>query len=213
MVVNLIQNLAKIGYRASTLGLEKGPHITRYYMYNHISKYCESRPCEHRVLSISESGYLANLLGYDDNQITDLTYPDVNVLDLPLQDEQFDAVVSDQVLEHIEGNPYTAFGETFRILKPGGIAVHTTCFINPIHATPNDFWRFTPDALKLLACEHGEVIDVGGWGNPFIWVYNALGLRFELIPHANWHPGHWVATKNVERWPMVTWVLARKSYG
>lgn len=210
MLLKSAQNLTKIIYRASTLGLDKSHHVTRYYMYNHLSQYCESRNLEHRVLSISESQYLAKLLGYNDNQITDLTYPDVNILNLPVKNEEFDAVVSDQVLEHIEGNPYDAFAETFRILKLGGIALHTTCFINPIHATPNDFWRFTPDALKLLTCEYGEIIDIGGWGNPFIWVHNALGLRFEKIPHASWHPGHWVATKNFNRWPIVTWVLARK---
>lgn len=211
MVVKLIQNLATVGYRASTLGLQKGSHVTRYYMYNHISQYCDSRPSDHRVLSISKSQYLAKLLGYADNQITDLSYPQANILNLPSQDEEFDAIVTDQVLEHIEGNPYAAFAETFRVLKPGGIALHTTCFINPIHKTPSDYWRFTPDALELLASEHGEIIDAGGWGNPFMWIHIALGLRLEPIPHASWHPAHWVATKNVNNLPVVTWVLARKN--
>ncbi|TAK00955.1 MAG: class I SAM-dependent methyltransferase [Candidatus Manganitrophaceae bacterium] len=179
-------------------------------MYGHLSKYAESRSPELKVLSISRSERLARLLGFADPQIIDASYPDYNILRLPFKEGEFDAVVSDQVLEHVEGDPQRAIDETFRVLKPGGLALHTTCFINPIHSGPNDYWRFTPDALKFLAAKHGEVIDVGGWGNPYVWLFVALGLRFEPMPHARWHPAHWVATKNVRRWPIVTWILVKK---
>ncbi len=211
MLRKLVGKVVRVGYGAATLGLKKGPHVTRYSMYNHLSKYFESRPKEHRVLSISHSEILGRLLGYADNQITDVVYPDINILNLPFEDEEFDAVVSDQVLEHVEGDPYAAIEETFRVLKRGGIALHTTCFINPIHGEPNDYWRFTPEALELLVSKHGEITDVGGWGNPYVWPFCALGLRFQPIPHARWHPGHWIATKNDNSWPIVTWALARKT--
>jgi SAM-dependent methyltransferase len=142
--------------------------------------------------------------------MTDSSYPDINILNLPFEDREFDAVVSDQVLEHVEGNPYNAINETFRVLKKDGIALHTTCFFMPIH-TPSDYWRFTPEALRLLVSKHGEIIDVGGWGNPYVWLFSALGLRSQPIPHARWHPAHWIATKNVYRWPIVTWVFARRT--
>jgi 2-polyprenyl-3-methyl-5-hydroxy-6-metoxy-1,4-benzoquinol methylase len=45
-------------------------------------------------------------------------------------------VVSDQVLEHVVGDPQTAIDETLRVLRPGGIVIHTTCFMNPIHGAP-----------------------------------------------------------------------------
>lgn len=211
MLKKIINNVARVGYRASTLGLSKGPHVTRYYLYKHLSKYTESRPAEHRVLSVSHSEELARLLGYTDDQITNVEYPDTNILDLPFEDEEFEAVVSGQVLEHVEGDPCAAIEETFRVLRQGGIALHTTCFINPIHSEPNDYWRFTPDALELLVSRHGDIYDVGGWGNQYVWLYCALGLRFEPIPHARWHPGHWIAMKNVDSWPIVTWVLAKKT--
>lgn len=179
-------------------------------MYGHLSKYAASRSPELKVLSISRSERLARLLGFADPQIIDASYPDYNILRLPFKEGEFDAVVSDQVLEHVEGDPQRAIDETFRVLKPGGLALHTTCFINPIHSGPNDYWRFTPDALKFLAAKHGEVIDVGGWGNPYVWLFVALGLRFAPMPHARWHPAHWVATKNVRRWPIVTWILVKK---
>ena len=197
-------------YCLFTAGLSKGPHITRYYMYKHLAHYSEARTEDLKVLSISQSHYLARLLGFSDRQITDASYPEFNILSLPFEDGAFDAIVSDQVLEHIEGTPQSAVDELFRVLKPQGIALQTTCFINPVHKNPGDYWRFTPDALALMTREHGDILDVGGWGNPLVWLFVALGLRHSPIPHARWHPAHWLATKNSSKWPIVTWVLSRK---
>ena len=69
MLAIIIKKAIRLGYRLTTLGLSKGPHITRYYMYNHLQKFSEFRPVEHRVLSISHSERLGKLLGYADNQI------------------------------------------------------------------------------------------------------------------------------------------------
>lgn len=208
---NIIGRIARAGFRASTLGQKTGPHVTRYYMYAHLGQHSEPRPSDSRVLSVSHSEGLARLLGFADEQITDAAYPEYSMFDLPFGDGEFDAVVSDQILEHLEGDPKDAIDETFRVLKPNGIALHTTCFINPMHACPNDYWRFTPQALKLLTAKHADIVDVGGWGNPYVWLYSAIGLRFVPIPHARWHPGHWVATRNDPEWAISTWVLARKS--
>jgi SAM-dependent methyltransferase len=153
---------------------------------------------------------LARLLGFAERQITDAAYPEHSVFDLPFENDRFDTVVSDQVLEHLEGDPREAFEETFRVLKPNGIALHTTCFMNPMHACPNDYWRFTPQALELLASRYGEVVEASGWGNPYVWLYSGFGLRFMPIPHSRWHPGHWIATRNDPKWPILTWVVARK---
>lgn len=211
MLGKILRTITRAAYRMATIGLRKGPHVTRYFMYDQLSRYSASRSEELRVLSISHSERLGRLLGYKNNQITMAAYPDIDILNLPFEDGEFDAVVSDQVLEHVEGDPQIAIDETFRVIKRNGIALHTTCFINPIHGSPNDYWRFTPDALGLLVKKDGAVIDVGGWGNPYVWFLVALGLRLEPIPHARWHPAHWIATKNVSSWPIVTWVLAKKT--
>ena len=207
----MFRKLIRAGYRVTTIGLRTGPHVTRYYMYQHLSKYKNFRANELRVLSISRSEHLATILGFSGDQITDVSYPDTNILDLPFSDGEFDAVVSDQVLEHVQGDPQAAVAETFRILKTNGLVLHTTCFLNPIHDPPDDFWRFSPEGLKLLVEKYGEIIDVNGWGNPYVWIYSALGLRFEPIPHARWHPAHWIATKKNPQWPIVTWILAKKT--
>lgn len=210
MIKNIVQSIVRALYRMTILGLQKGPFISRYYMYNHLSGYSKERSPELKVLSISRSQKLASILGFSDDQITDVSLPEFNLLDLPFEDGLFDAVVSDQVLEHVEGNPQKAIDESFRVLKQNGILLHTTCFINPIHDYPHDYWRFTPNALRLLVEKQGNIIDVGGWGSPYVWIFIAMGLSFEPIPNAVWHPANWVATKNVEKWALITWVLATK---
>lgn len=210
MIAETLQRISKLIYRTTLFGLEKGPRITRYSMYRHLSQYCETRRKEQRALSISHSEKLAQLLGYTDDQIMDVEFPEVSILSLPFEDGTFDAVVSDQVLEHVEGDPFVAAKETIRVLKPGGIALHTTCLINPLHEGPMDLWRFTPDGLTLLVEREAEVVDAGGWGNPYVWFFCWLGLRFSPIPHAVWHPAHWLATKNTEKWLISTWILAQK---
>ncbi|QJD58202.1 class I SAM-dependent methyltransferase [Pseudomonas sp. gcc21] len=196
---------------ASTLGLEKGVHITRYSMYRRLGFVGEGLPVrEGKVLSISHSKSLIDVLGLDPSEVFEANYPEHNMLSLDFDDNTFDIVLSDQVLEHIEGNPQQAIDECFRVLKPGGIAIHTTCFINPVHGHPGDFWRFTPEALVLLHKGWAEILESGGWGNFDVWGVVRNHLRFAGIPHAKWHPLHKTATRNDPLWPVVTWVIARK---
>lgn len=61
----------------------------------------------------------------------------------------FDAVFSKSVFEHIS-KPWKAAEHVKRILKPGGICYHAAPFSYFYHGSPFDFWRYTPDAFKLL---------------------------------------------------------------
>ena len=196
--------------RLSMKGLPRGPHITRYYMYRYLARFKQSPGRVARVLSISHSVELCKLLGLADHHLIEANHPEYTALSLPFPDESFDYVVSDQVLEHIEGDPQGVMDESFRVLTRGGWAVYTTCFINPIHLEPNDFWRFTPDALALLARKFSRVVDCGGWGNPYVWIAVWLGLRFDGVPESSWHPLHKLAMRNDPEWPIVTWLIAEK---
>jgi SAM-dependent methyltransferase len=205
------RNLLNFLGSASVIGLACGPHITRYSMYSRLRSLGSILPHRKgRTLSISHSENLDNLLGLESSEIVLADYPDHDLIALNFPDGAFDYVLSDQVLEHVEGNPQQAIDECYRVLRPGGVAVHTTCFINPIHGDPKDFWRFTPNALSLLHRRWSEIIEVGGWGNPAAWLAVGIGLRFVGVPHATWHPLHQLATKNNPRWPISTWIIARK---
>lgn len=209
--VDGVRSLGRGTLRLSMKKLDRGSHITRFSMYGTLKNKLLQEDIEGKlVLSVSHSVELCNMLGLGGARVTEANYPQQSLLNLPYQDDQFDFVISDQVLEHIEGSPQDAITESWRVLKPGGIAVHTTCFINPVHKDPNDFWRFTPDGLNLLCLSFSEILEVGGWGNPYAWCVIWLGLRYDGIPLASWHPMHRIATKNDESWPIVTWIVARK---
>jgi SAM-dependent methyltransferase len=210
--MNVYRKIRNLVWRASMVGLPRGPHVTRYYMYRYLANVVAARlpKVSGRVLSVSGSAKLLDVLNLQPTETLSADYPDYNFLDLAFPNDSFDFVLSDQVLEHVEGNPQSAIDESHRVLRPGGIAVHTTCFINPVHGEPRDFWRFTPDALALLHRNWTKIIDVGGWGNFSVWVAVKDGIRWAGVPHAKWHPLHKLAIRNDPDWPISTWIVAQK---
>lgn len=209
--MRLLCKVTSIILRTSMCGLDRGWHITRYSMYKaleQVGKILDKN--EGDVLSISNSKTICEVMGYKPRTFFELNYPEGDILSLPYAESSFDFVCSDQVIEHVSGDPQLAINECWRVLRPGGIAVHTTCFINPIHKHPGDYWRFTPDALILLSKKFNRIISYGGWGNFEALLLIKSGMRFERVPHSKWHPFHKIAIKNDPQWPIVTWIVAVK---
>lgn len=212
MIVTMLQRAARLTVRATSVGQTRGAHITRYAMYDRLGTavaQIASADRAGRVLAISGSRPLCERLGVG-GEIVEADYPAYDMLGLPFSDGEFDAVVSDQVLEHVAGDPFAAVAESVRVVRSGGLVLHTSCLIMPIHAVPGDFWRFTPDGMATVCGDAVEVIESGGWGNRLAWVAAAIGLRWLPVPNGRWHPLHRVATWNEPEWPITTWVLGRK---
>lgn len=192
---------------------DRGAHITRFKMYRELQDaFRQVDGPEKRILAISSSaGFGHDILGLKAAAYTEAHYPSANMLDLKFETGTFDFCVSDQVLEHVEGDPFKAFSESVRVLKKGGFVCHTTCFLNEIHGSPKDFWRFTPDALSLMARSAGcEIVASEGWGNRDAWAIINAGFRFHPIPNDPRHPLHEIAVKNEKEWPIHVWIIARK---
>ena len=84
--------------------------------------------------------------------------------DIPFPDNHFDVIISTDCYEHVDW-PREVTHEAFRVLKPGGVFYLTTVFSFPIHGYPDDFWRFTPNCIRLLLEDAGfEVRDLQGCG-------------------------------------------------
>lgn len=81
--------------------------------------------------------------GVSNTMIGDLT----NCPHIP--DESFDFIFSFDVFEHID-RPWLAASETCRLLRPGGITVHSTLFSWRYHPCPIDYFRYTAEGLKSL---------------------------------------------------------------
>jgi len=166
---------------------------------------------EEKILGISGINNFYPFINMQNVKLLDVDYPEVDMQNLPYENNSFDFVISDQVIEHLE-DPKKAIKESFRVLNKGGIAIHTTCFINYIHLFPGDFWRFSPAALRHLCKDFSEILCCESWGNriAILFCFISDKLRSLRIPEMKWSVRRYLATYNEERYPIVTWVVAKK---
>ncbi len=87
----------------------------------------------------------------------------MNAASLSFHDESFDVVISTEMIEH-DKTFWLSMQEMGRVLKPGGFLLLTGRGNGfPLHAYPDDFFRFMPSAapwlLELAGCDVLEVKD------------------------------------------------------
>lgn len=115
---------------------------------------------------------------------------------LPFPNETFDAVFSIAVLEHCR-RPWVAMRELRRVLRPGGHLLLSLPFMQPAHANPNDYFRFTAEGMRELALDAGLAVLETGPDNS---VQQTLAwVLWELVRH---HPRHRYLASDirVHRW-------------
>jgi len=98
---------------------------------------------------------------------------------IPFEDETFDGVVAQAVLEHVL-DPSKCVGEFYRVLKPGGLVYAEVPFMQQVHGGGYDFTRFSHLGLLNLF-RRFEVIDSGpccGPGMALAWSIQHLLLSF-----------------------------------
>jgi SAM-dependent methyltransferase len=144
---------------------------------------CGAQP--YRRLLPSDTEYI----GLDDERAqADFGYaiPDVRLISeegrWPVRDSQADVVLATETLEHVP-DPPAFLEEAHRCLRPGGRLVLTVPFAARWHYIPNDYWRFTPSALRILLERAGfDQIVVNARGNErTVACYKLLAL---LLPAA-----------------------------
>jgi uncharacterized protein YbaR (Trm112 family) len=72
-----------------------------------------------------------------------------NATRLPFRSNSVDAIWCNAVLEHVAGAP-EAVKEMVRVVEPGGRVICLVPFMQPVHAYPLDFQRYTADGLAYL---------------------------------------------------------------
>lgn len=91
--------------------------------------------------------------------------PSTYVCDLasiPVEDGRFDAVILNQVMEHLS-EPRAVLRELRRVLKPGGRMICTAPLFYEEHEQPYDFYRYTQFAWKHMMQAEGYELERLDW--------------------------------------------------
>jgi len=118
---------------------------------------------------------------------------------IQLQTKHYGSCVCAETLEHV-AYPEKFLKNVWILLRPGAWIVITTPFAFPIHGFPNDYWRFTPEGLKLLLKDAGfEECRAEG-----LAVRSEIFWDHEITPYN--------ADDGGRRWDLPLWVgaIARK---
>jgi len=138
-----------------------GAFLSRLSPAVHYTVNCWKQVCEQKkkpyVLSVGggpkrEHPILINLnIG---------NFPNVDIVgdahELPIKSKVLDGIVCCAVLGHVE-RPWDVVREFQRVLGHGGYLYVETPFLQPLHAYPHDYFRFTIEGLRSLLTNFQEL--------------------------------------------------------
>lgn len=88
--------------------------------------------------------------------IADITQLVCDAHHLPFDDETFDCVVIQAVMEYLQ-DPHQCVDEIHRVLRPDGIVYSEAPFMQPVHGGQVDFYRFTQVGHRRLYRRFAEI--------------------------------------------------------
>lgn len=165
------------------LRVRYGTKLQKEFLF-HIQQTYESKGKESSVLDLGcgEGGNTRYLKDVGFNNVVPVDYMAtgaeylVDVHRLPFQEGEFDMILTTATLEHFY-NPFLAFREMHRVLKPGGTLLASGSFWESWHAA--SCFHLTPGGIDQLCRFAGlELIDLWvGWGCIPSICSHAFGLK------------------------------------
>lgn len=145
-----------------------------YYSLIHVvSPVCSDRRPLKRFLESAEGLVLNIGSGNSPRQdgvvnVDMMDYKNVDIVcdihRLPFKDNSIDAVMSLAVLEHVR-EPALVLKEVHRVLKPGGRVFSVIPFMQPFHASPHDYQRYTLPGIEYLHRDF-DLVESGVFSGP-----------------------------------------------
>jgi SAM-dependent methyltransferase len=86
-----------------------------------------------------------------------LTHVAKSEYSFPIPDNEYDIVLSGQVLEHVK-KIWTWTSELARVCRPGGRVITVNPVSWPYHEAPVDCWRVFPDGMRALYDDAGLTV-------------------------------------------------------
>jgi SAM-dependent methyltransferase len=105
---------------------------------------------------------------------------------LPFKDNSVDAIMSIAVFEHVR-EPQAVLKEVYRVLKPGGRVFSVIPFMQPFHASPHDYQRYTLPGIEFLHRDF-QKIESGVFSGPVsgaLWVLQECFASILSLGSAN----------------------------
>jgi SAM-dependent methyltransferase len=132
---------------------------------------------------------------------------------LPFESKTFDTILSIQVLEHTP-TPGPLIIEMSRVMKDDGLMILTAPFSFRLHEEPDDYYRYSPHALRRLCRDAGlEVTHIEPRGGLFSVIghklnsYLALNVaQIDAMAQAMGKLGHEKSSNRSVRWWTLPWV-------
>lgn len=117
-------------------------------------------------------------------------FPHVDVVNtcraLPFRNGIFDAVISQAVFEHLP-DPFFAAQEVRRVLRPGGVALIDTAFMQPFHGDPNHYFNMTRSGLlEIMQGFEIEELGVRPYQNPSLGLIMQIETLLPFVSSAHW---------------------------
>ncbi|SEF99026.1 class I SAM-dependent methyltransferase [Parabacteroides chinchillae] len=139
---------------------------------------CGNKPYASYLEKYVDTIYGCDFVQSDEGNV-DLVCDAINI---PLDDESFDTIISTQVLEHVY-DTRKCVSESYRLLKPGGTYIISVPFVWPVHLAPYDYHRFTKFGINKYLEEAG-FCDIRIYSNGGKWAMIgqmiSLGLFFPV---------------------------------
>lgn len=159
-----------------------------------------------RVIEFGGSnGFIRDLFAGVDYEVAP-NAPEVDIHDLSAYPaDSYDFVVLDEILEHVR-KPWIAVEEIRRILKPGGTLISSSPFMIAVHKVPQDYWRFTKEAMEVLLENYAHV-ETNSWGNAASVAFLTNGMMITTQEAID--AGTFDLT-NVEKFAIDVWAYATK---
>ncbi len=148
------------------------------YTHGHTLDIGAGQMAWHRLLNQYSTTYTSGDITRehaDLDLLFDVTKP------LPFEAESFDTLFCCSVLEHTL-EPWQAFIEIYRILRPGGTAIISVPFVFYLHGQPHDYYRFTRYGCIYLAQRAGfEIVEIIANGGLFCFLLNVPSMFLSTL--------------------------------
>jgi len=164
--VLLQKNIKKFSHHITGKVLDVGSG--NYNRYQHLLS-CESMVC----------------FDVEDSENVDVVG---SVYKLPFEDNEFDSLISTEMLEHIEYLD-KAISEMSRVLKAGGNILVSVPQTGGMHSEPYDYWRFTRYGLASMFERNGfKVVAYEQNGGFFSVITQTITRYIKRLfrPHQHW---------------------------